>query len=197
LFACNLRTPHSFIARSFSQLPGNRLALTGFFFSDPHDVAITVSFDELARTSEAVQHAIAAHAPVRDRAVHIAVGPCHPAGAIVLRDPEDTEVRDDEDNEGDDEHTDVENFTGVYIRDLDSGALTERHRYGGAAVSGSSIAATEYWIAVQVAGAVDMIQRGTGAARRIPKAILDVWGLQIATVEGDELASVVPIDSIR
>jgi hypothetical protein len=195
LFACNLRTPHSFIPRAFSQLPGNRLTLTGFFFSDPYDAAITVSFDELARTSEAVQHAIAAHAPVRDRAVHVAVGPCPPAAAIVLRDPEDTEVRDD-DEEDDDERTDVENFTGVYIRDLGSGALTERYPYGGAAVSGSSIAATADRIAVQVTGAVDIVRRGTGAVRRLPNAILDVGGLQVATVEGDELASVAPIDSI-
>jgi len=194
LFACNLRSPHSFIPRSFSQLPGNRLALTGFFFSDPYDVAITVSLDELSRTSEAVQHAIAAQAPVRDRAVHIAVGPCHPAAAVVLRDPGDTEVRGEDDD--DEDRGDVENFTGVYIRDLDSGALIERHPYAGSAVSGSSIAATEDWIAVQVVGGVDMIPRGTGAVRNIPNAILDVWGLQIATVEGEQLASVAPIDSV-
>jgi hypothetical protein len=194
LFACNLRSPHSFIPRSFSQLPANRLALVGFFFSDPYDVAITVSFDELSRTSEAVQHAIAAQAPVRDRAVHIAVGSCPPNAAVVLRDPQDTELRDEDDD--DEPGGDVENFTGVYIRDLDTGALIERHSYTGSSVRGSSIAATEDWIAVQVVGGVDMIRRGTGAVRNIPNAILDVWELQIATVEGDELASVTPIDSI-
>ena len=196
LFACNLRSPHSFAPRSFSQLPGHRLALAGSFFSDPCDVAITVGLDELSRNPEAVQQAIPADAPVWDRAIDIAVGPCEANAAVVLRDPEDTEVADDAADE-DDERRDVENFAGVYIRELETGRLIERHPYTGRAGSGAPIAATEHWIAVQVVGGVDLIRRGSGEMRHVVAAILDVWGSQLAYIEHDELASVSSIDAIK
>ena len=103
IFACTLESPHSFAPRSVIQLPGDRLALTGSFFSDPLDVVITVAVEALLQGSDAVQRAIRAKAPVRDRAVDVAVGPCAPTAAVVLRDPEDTELQEDEDNDDDDE----------------------------------------------------------------------------------------------
>jgi len=196
LFASNLRSPHSFAPRSFRQLPGNRVALTGSFFSDPYDVVLTVSVDELLRDPDAVQRAIPIKAPVRDRAVRVAAGPCHPDAAVVFRDPEDSEVPDDDEDVDTDEYrSDVENFAGLYIRQLDTGGLLERYEYTGGALSGAPIIATSNWIAVQVGGGVDLIRRGIGALRHVPGAILDVWGSQLAIVAGNQLVSITPIDS--
>lgn len=197
LFSANLDAPHAFAPRSFCQLPGNRLALTGSFFSDPFDVAITVDIDALLRNPEAVQQAILARAPVRDRAVDVAVGPCAPGAAVVLRDPEDTELADEDDGgDEDEERSGVENFAGVYIRELDTGTLVERHPYSGRAGSGAPLIATAHWIAVQTVGGVDLIRRGTGAVRQVPEAILDVHGAQLAVLAGGALRAVTPIDSV-
>lgn len=197
LFAGNLGSPHSFAPRSFSQLPGNRLALMGAFFSDPCDVVVTVGFQALLDDPNAVQKAIRSHMPVRDRAIDIAVGPCEPGAAVVLRDPEDEEVADEDDEDEDEEHkNDVGGFVGVYIRELDSGTLLERYEYTGQAGSGAPISATRDWIAVQVIGGVDMIRRTTGEVRHVPAAILDVYGSQLVTVEDNQVASVMSIDSI-
>jgi hypothetical protein len=194
LFASNLRSPHSIAPRSFVQLPGNRLALTGAFFSDPCDVVITMSLDELLRDPEAVQQAIPAKAPVWDRAIHVAVGPCGRDAAVVLRDPEDQETPDED--EDDEDRRDVENFTGVYIRQLDSSALVERHAYAGRASSGAAIVASSDWIVTQVVGGVDMIRRSTGAVQHLPGVILDVRRLELVKPEGDVLTSVTPIDQV-
>jgi hypothetical protein len=151
-----------------------------------------MSLDELLRNPEAVQQAIPAKASVWDRAIHVAVGPCDPNAAAVLRDPEDLETpEEDEDDEED--RGDVENFAGVYIRELDTGVLVERHAYSGRAVSGAAIAATSDWIITQVVGGVDLIRRNTGAVQHLPGAILDVWGLQLVKPDGDVL-TVRPID---
>jgi hypothetical protein len=195
LFACNLGSPHAFAPRSFCQLPGNRLALTGSFFGDPADVAITMSLEELSRNPEAVQQAILAKAPVRDRAIDVAVGPCAPGAAVVLRDPEDTEIPDEDEDE-DEDRSDVENFAGVYIRELDTGRLVERHPYSGRAGGGAPLTATTKWIVVQAVGGVDMVRRDTGAVRHVPGAILDVWGAQLAIVADGGLGPVTPIDSV-
>lgn len=195
LFASNLGSPHSFAPRSFCQLPGNRLALTGSFFSDPWDVTITVRLDELFSNPDAVQQAILAKAHVWDRAIDVAVGPCAPGAVVVLRNPEDTEIGDEDEDE-DEDRSDVENFAGMYIRDLDTGRLVERHQYTGGAGSGAPIIATTNWIVAQVVGGVDMIRRGTGTVRHVPRAILDVSGEQLATVEDDGSACVTLIDSV-
>jgi hypothetical protein len=194
LFTSNLSSPESFAPRSFSQLPGDRLALTGSFFSDPYNVVVTVRLDDLFRDPDAVQKAIDRNAAVYDRAIRVAAGPCDPNAAVVLRDPEDREIPD-EDAEEDEDRSDVENFAGVYIRELDTRRLLERYEYTGRAFTGTAIIATGDWIAVQVAGGVDLIRRGIGAPRHVPGAILDAWGSQLAIVAGSQLVSVTPIDS--
>jgi hypothetical protein len=194
LFTSNLRSPHSFAPRSFIQLPGSRLALAGAFFSDPSDVVITVRLRDLLSSSDAVQRAIGDKAPVWDRAIDIAVGSCSPGAAVVLRDPEDTEQEADEDE--DEDRRDVENFTGVYIRELDTGRLVERHAYTGRAGSGAAIAATPNWIVAQVVGGVDMIRRSTGKVQHVPGAVLDAGASQLAIVESGVLADVSSIDQV-
>ncbi|MDB4963635.1 MAG: hypothetical protein JWP01_3634 [Myxococcales bacterium] len=195
LFASNLRSPHSFAPRAFCQLPGDRLALTGAFFSDPCDATITVPLNELFNNPDAVQQAIKAKAPVRDRAMDVTVGPCDPGAAVVLRDPENEEIGDDDDDEHED-RADVANFAGVYIREFETGRLVERHPYAGRAGSGAAIIATTNWIVVQTVGGVDMIQRSTGTVRHVPRAILDVSGAQLAMVRDHDLTSVTSIDSV-
>jgi hypothetical protein len=109
------------------------------------------------------------------------VGPCAPDSAVVLRDPEDTEIPDDDEDPED--LRDVHNFTGLYIRDLDTNALREQHPYTGRAGSGAPMAATKDLIVVQVMSGIDIINRTTGATVNVPKAILDVSGLQVARLD--------------
>jgi hypothetical protein len=194
LFAANVRSPHSFRARDFVQFPGGRVALVGSFFGDYSDTVVTLPLESLIRDPDGVQKAIRSKAPVWDRAVDLAVGPCEPRSAVVLRDPEDTETPEDE--EDGEDLGDVGNFAGVYVRDLDTGALVERHAYSGRAGSGAPIAATPDWIAVQVIGGIDMIRRGSGAVHEVPTAILDVAGQQVARLRDGGLIEVVSLTQL-
>jgi len=196
LFKANIRSPHSFYPRSFVQLPGGRLALAGSFFSDVMDTVVTVPINLLIKDPEAVQHAIRTRQPIWDRAVDLTVGPCEPDAAVALRDPEDNEVPEDE--EDIEELGDVGNFAGVYLRNLDTGALIERHSYNGAAGSGAPIVATTDLIAVQVAGGIDIIRRGSGDVREIryTAAALDVFALQAAWVEKNGHIKIAPISEL-
>jgi len=81
------------------------------------------------------------------------------------------------------------------MRELDAGRLIARHPYTGIAGSESAITATAVWIVMRVAEGVDMVRRGTGSVRHVPRAILDVRGLQLPRVQDDELISITPIDS--
>ena len=194
LFSNNLSSPHSFRPRHFIRLPGRRVALTGSFFSDYCDVVVTLGLDDLFHDSEAIQKAIRAKAPVWDRAIDLTIGPCDPVSAVVLRDPEDTEIPEsDEDLE---DLGDVGNFTGVYIRDLDTGRLVERHPYTGRAGTGAPIVASKDLIAVQVMGGIDTIHRTTGVVHNVPEAVLDVSGLQVAKVENGNLKQSISLDTL-
>ena len=79
-----------------------------------------------------------------------------------------------------------------------TGALIERHSYHGAAGSGAPIVATTDLIAVQVAGGIDIIRRGSGDVREIrhTAAALDVFALQAAWVEKNGHIKVVPISEL-
>ena len=194
LFSNNVRSPHAFRPRHFVQLPGGRIALAGSFFGDFCDVIVTLTLDELFHNSEAVQQAIRAKAPVWDRAVVITIGPCQPDSAVALRDPEDNEIPDSDDDLED--MGDVQNFTGLYVRDLETGRLLERHPYTGRAGSGAPIVATRDLIAVQVMGGIDIVGRTTGAIQNLPKGVLDVSGLQIASLENGNLTEPVSLNTL-
>lgn len=191
-FAANLRSPHSLHAYNFVNLPKDRIAIVGLFFADYCDTIMTVDQNMLLSDPEAVQMAVATKAPVWDRAVHLSVGPCEPNAAVVLRNPENDEVPQ---NEADLEDLgDVGNFAGVYIRDLDTGALIERHTYSGR--TGMPIVANADWIAVQVTGGIDMIDRKSGAVHQVPAAILDVASLRIARIRDGDATEIVPLANL-
>jgi len=132
----------------------------------------------------------------RDRAVDLTVGPCEPDAAVALRDPEDNEVPEDE--EDIEELGDVGNFAGVYLRNLDAGALIERLSYNGGAGSGGPMVATNDLIAVQVVCGIDIIRRGSGDVREISRAAaaLDVVALQAAWVENNGHIKIVSISEL-
>jgi hypothetical protein len=92
---------------------------------------------------------------------------------------------------------DVQNFTGLYVRDLDTGQLLERHPYTGRAGSGAPIVATRDLIAVQVLGGVDIVGRTTGAIQNLPKGVLDASGLQIASLENGNLTEPVSLNTLN
>jgi hypothetical protein len=196
LFAVNIQSPHSYYPYSFVQLPGERITLLGFFFSDHCDTAITVNLNDLIHDPEAIQKAINVRAPVpvRDRAIVLAVGPCEPSAAVVFRDPKDEEIPEDEEDLED--LGDVGNFAGVYVRDLDTGVLIERYPYSGQVGSNASIAATANWIVVQVSGGIDMIHRKSGVVHQLSKAILDVVSMHVAQIRSGDLVEIVPIDRL-
>jgi hypothetical protein len=183
LFSNNLRSPHSFFPRNFVQLPGERVSLIGSFFADPYDAALTVGLNDLSQNPEAIQQAVSTKIPVWDRAINLMVGPCEPNSAVVLRDPQDTEIPEDVDDPED--LPDVYNFTGLYIRDLDTGALIGQHPYTSRAGSAVAIGATRDLIVVQVVSGIDIINGATGATENLPKAILDVSGLQVARLDNN------------
>ncbi len=194
-FTANLRSPHAVHAHSFVTLPNDRVAIVGFFFADYCDVAVTVDLKTLMEDKDAVQNAIVTKAPVWDRAVDLAMGPCEPDAAVIWRNPEDEEIPEDEEDL--DDLGDVGDFTGLYVRDLDTGALVERHPYSGRPRGGELIAATIDRIAVQVNGGIDVIHRKTGAIREIPSAILDAYGMRVALVRnGRRGVEILPLHSV-
>jgi hypothetical protein len=99
------------------------------------------------------------------------------------------------------EFGDVGNFTGVYIRNLDSDALVERIPYNGQVISGVRIVATPRIVAIEVAGGIDLISRGSGEVHEIRAlaATLDVNNLRAAWLMEDghiEIRSIAELDSI-
>ena len=192
-FAANLGTPRNFLVRSIAQLPGDRLALFGNEGSDPYNEVVTVFVDDILNDPDSVQKALRLKNPIRDRAWSLAVGPCAPDSAVVFRNPEDEEIpEDDEDLE---ELGDVGNFTGVYIRNLDSGTLIERIPYSGNAISGVRIVATPRLVALEVRDGIDLISRGSGEAHEIRAlaATLDVSGMRAAWLTEDGHVEIRPI----
>jgi hypothetical protein len=179
-FAANLAAPRTFIVRGITSLPGDRLALFGNEGSDPFNEVVTVSVDDLLNDPDSVQRALRL-----DRAWHLAVGPCAPDSAVVFRNPEDEEIPDDDEDL--EELGDVGNFTGVYIRNLDSGTLIERIPYSGHVISGGGIVATPRLVALEVLDGIDLISRGSGEVREIRAlaAALDVNSMRAAWLVED------------
>ncbi len=191
VFSSNLLSPHAFLTKNFINLPKNLIALTGAFFGDYADSVIAVDLTELLQDPEAVQKAIKDKVYFFDRAIDVTVGPCGSDWVVALRDPEDTEVplnAEDIEDLGD-----VENFAGIYIRELGTGKLIENISYKSSAGSGSAIVATENRIAVQIMGGIDLITRKTGEIQYIPEAILDVSGLQIVKLIDGSLEEIIPL----
>jgi hypothetical protein len=191
----NIESSHAFYPQSFVQLSGGRVALVGAFFGDYANVAVTLEADRLLSDRDAVQQAIEDKRPVWDRAVDLTVGPCGPGCAVVLRNPEDTEIPEDEEELED--LGDVGNFTGIYVRNLDTGTLVERIPYRGGAGRGVPIAATEEWIAVEVAGGIDLIPRGPGAVRQIrEEAAIDAVAIEAAILHEGGGIEIVPLPTL-
>jgi hypothetical protein len=195
----NLGTPRNFKLLSITNLPGNRLALYGNEASDPYRQIYTVYANDLLNDPDSFQKAIRPAAPVNDRAWRLMVGPCAPDSAVVFRDPDDLEIPDDDDDL--EAFGDVGNFTGVYIRNLDSGELVERIPYNGQVISGVRILATPRLVALEVEGGIDLISRGSGEVREIRAlaATLDVNNMRAARLmEGGhiEIRSIDELDSI-
>jgi hypothetical protein len=188
-FAANLRAPFSFRARQFVGLPGGRVAIIGAQFGDPADTVVSLPTDELGKNPDAIQLALKGRGPVSDRAGRLGVGPCPPAAAVVLRDPNDDEGVDDTDPE---DRPDVWGFTGAYVRDLSSGALVEQHSY--VFPEGySAIGATSDWIVVQRSGGIDLMDRHSRLVRGIPAAILDIDGMQVVRLANGAVTDIVPL----
>ena len=60
----------------------------------------------------------------------------------------------------------------------------ERHAYAGRA--GTELAADREWIAIQVAGGIDLMRRGSGEVKEIREpAVLDPVSLKIARIQQD------------
>jgi hypothetical protein len=184
-FAVNLATPRNFHVRGIAHLPGDRLALFGDENREPFSQVVTVSVDDLLNDPDSVQKALHLENPIRDRAIRLAVGPCAPDAAVVYRDPENEEIPDDEEDL--EELGDVGNFTGVYIRNIDSGTLIERIPYNGPARSGERIVATPRVVALEVRDGIDLISRGSGEVREIRAlaATLDVSSMRAAWLVED------------
>jgi hypothetical protein len=191
VFSSNLLSPHTFLSKNFINLPKNLVAITGVFFGDFADSVIVVDLTALLQDPEAVQKAIKDKLYFFDRSINLTVGPCYSDGIVALRDPEDTEVPIDEEDIKD--LGDVENFAGIYIRELETGKLIQRISYSGSAGSGAAIVATENHIALQVMGGIDLIQRRTGEIQNIAEAILDVSGLQIVKLNNGLLKEMMPL----
>jgi hypothetical protein len=191
VFSSNLLSPHTFLSKNFINLPKNLVAISGAFFGDFADSVIVVDLTDLLEDPQAVQKAIKEKVYFFDRAINLTVGPCDSGCIVALRDPEDTEAPMDEEEIED--LKDVENFAGIYIRELETGKLVQRISYSGSAGSGAAIVATENHIVLQVMGGVDMIQRNTGKIQNIPEAILDVSGLQIVKLNNGLLKEMIPL----
>jgi hypothetical protein len=179
-FTVNLSEPRNFLVRSMTTLPDDRLALVGDENREPYVRVVTILVDDLLNDPDSVQKALCLENPIRDRAVRLAVGSGAPDSAVVFRDPENEEVPDDDEDL--EELGDVGNFTGLYIRNLDSGTLIERIPYSGPAKSGVRIVATPRFVALEVVDGIDIISRGSGEVREIRTlaATLDVNSMRAA-----------------
>lgn len=159
-FSANLKVRHAFRPIHYVPLPGRRLALIGEFFSDPQPALVTVDIPTFVADPEAVQRAIEEKRPVWDRATILAAGPCGLDAAAVLRIPNEDEVLEPGDEP--DDYPALWGFEGIYVRDLSTGEILERHPYSGVAVPGAPIVGGSEWIAVQVWGGIDFLDRSTG-----------------------------------
>jgi hypothetical protein len=196
-FLADLVSRFAFTMHGLVRLSPGHLALFGHEADDYHDAVATVPVEQLLTDRAAVQEALRLRRPVYDRAVRNAIGPCRAAApaAVVYRDPEDEEVPEDEEER--EELGDVGNFTGVYVRDLGTGALVERLSYRGGA-RGVRAAASERLAAFDVVGGIDVVTRGSGEIHEIraAAATLDPDGMRAAWVAEDGRVNVVALDSL-
>jgi hypothetical protein len=193
-FAANLRNPSSFYPRFFAPLPGRRLALVGNIFGDSSDSVVTVEIDALLRHTDAVQSALRGQAPIKDRAVQLAVGAAGVDAAVVYRNPEQDEEADDDDDPAD--LGDIYGLAGLYLRNIENGSLIKRLPWSGSATSDSNVAATGDAVAIQVSGGIDLIQLRTGSARHIPGAILDPIVPLVVRVEPEGVSDPIAFDRL-
>jgi len=195
IFSCNLKSPQFFRSTSFVNISDDRIAVLGSYSGDFAYVFVNVQISELLNDTNAVQGAIRSESPLWDRATTLAVGPAGSNSFCAFRDPQDEEIPLDEEDEED--LRDVGNFSGVYIREISTGKLIERHSYQGKLFSGTPIMANEKCIVVQVAGGVDVIDRLSGNVRAIPAAILDVAGKKLVVIDDENIGEIIPIDALR
>ena len=182
LLTADLRSPHAYYPQRFVALPGNRLALYGHHFSDTLPTVASVSLDALAQNAGAIQEALTRRAPLFDRAATLAVGPGPSNTAVVYRDPGDEEVVETEEDRED--QRDVAGWAGLYLRDLDTGALLQRIDHRGVS-GGGRMGASATHIAIERRDAVDIIDRSSGSVRTIPRAALDPTSMCVACWTAD------------
>ena len=114
---------------------------------------------------------------------------------MAFRNPEDDEVPESEEDLED--LGDVGNFKGIYVRNLETGALIKRYPYVGGAGRGAPIAASADWIAVEVGRGIDFIHRESGTVREFRGvAALDVVTLQVARIREDAGVDIVPFAAL-
>jgi len=153
--------------------------------------------DDILNDPNSAQQALRLSNPIRDCALHLAVGRCAPDSAVsVFRPPEDEEIPDDEEELK--ELGDVGNFTGVYICNLDRGTLIERIPYSGQARSGGADCGSPRLVALEVRDGIDLISRGAGEVREIRAlaATLDVnsmWAAWLAEDGHVEIRSIIEL----
>ncbi|MBS1596997.1 MAG: hypothetical protein JST75_02145 [Bacteroidetes bacterium] len=193
IFFSNMESPRSFHPRSFVNLSGNQIAITGFFFSDFAYSAIIIPVEVLLSGKDRFQEEIRSKAPA-DRAVDLTIGPADSGCFVAFRDPEDTEIPEDKEEEED--LKDVGNFTGVYIRDFNSQKLINKYPYRGKTGTSYPIVATKKIIAIQVKNGVDIIDRISGDTKNISNTILDVAGLQIVKINNKVIEDIVSMNAL-
>jgi hypothetical protein len=193
-FSTNLRVRHAFLPLHYVSLPRGRLALIGEFFSDPQPAVVTIEIATLVTDPDVVQRAIEQKPPVWDRATVLAAGPCG-IHAAVLRIPNEDEVIDPGDEA--DDYPELWGFRGIYVRDLSTGKILERHPYTGIASSGAPIVGSAEWIAVQVWGGIDFVDRSTGTVIRFREtAAIDSSTAVAAVSDGNEGFRFEPLEHI-
>jgi hypothetical protein len=181
-FDANLSTPHAYDCHRVVALPGQRGAIVGALFGDPHALILTVAAAELLADPDAVQRAIETAPPVHDFALHLAIGPAPDLAAVVARDPEDEEPPED----ADDETHDLWGHRGFYLRDLASGAVVQRIAYAGPIASGATMVATARSVAIEVRGGVDVVDRDSAQVDRIAgPAAIDPVDARVAALAPD------------
>jgi len=157
------------------QLEPGWIALHGNRYAEQYYTVAIVPIEEVFTDPEVLQSVLLARPSPWWWGYQVAIGPATPGQAVIARNPEW--------EEGDPEWKD-EDLRGFLFWDLARQQVVGRLPWDGAIPNGGTIGADPDRIAIERAGAIDVIDRKSGESRTVPGSALDPYRLTIARRDG-------------
>jgi hypothetical protein len=160
-------------------LGGDWLGVHGFRDGEYSDTVVAIPGRAALDDYDVLQAALLQQPRVWEWGHRVTIGPAEPGRAVIYRDAEweDDDRPDDPD----------EAFRGIQILDLPTRKIVERIPHDERVPNLATIGASSEVIAIEMGGHVNVVDRASGAVRRVDALALDPYRLEVAVADGEHV----------